>query len=616
MSRLHMVMHNYIKVIEYTFSESRDNCGIPQVSFRTRSGEHIADLYLGDHNIKCPPPGTSTSCEETMNLARDWLNTCLLSHELCSSSKHSEAKSTDFYPSRLVYVSNERNCRLLESESLPIPLEYLTLSHCWGQEKFFTLINSNLEDLKDDIPVGKLPSVFQDALSVTLRLGYNFIWIDSICIIQDSRQDWTVESTRMGSVYKNSTCTLAATGFPNGSYGLYSTRDPTLVWPFKLKVNPQNWNREMQQTDLVQYGYFPDIWQHEIERSPLYERGWVVQERVLSPRILHFTKTQIYWECSQNRCSEVYPSRIYTQSQIGASPMNPTAHIDCKTLSVSTGRWNHESHRETNPSIFQLGYMNAIVVAHSRSKLSYPSDKLISITGIVKELQTLFKDTATAGIFHKQLPLSLLWSVSCPTIRRPEYNAPTWSWTSMDGLIDPFLGTNLSGGLLDGMPYIQSIAHVKVQPPTRDATGMSNARLQVRGHIFRVKNIKQVMGMKMPKMGGSFERHDIGDHQSVQIFADTEEFFIIIEGNCLACLYFIPLCEIYSSIEYEIVGLITLRRDMLNGKIERLGLMSVILNSKGFPLFPGYSLTGAKNPWWNMVLEESEDSSMSRLEII
>jgi hypothetical protein len=82
----------------------------------------------------------------------------------------------------------------------------------------------------------KLPKAFENALSVTSRLEYDFIGIDSTRTIQDLKQHWTLELARMGSVYKNSTYTLAATEFPNGSNGLYSTREPTLVWPFKLKV--------------------------------------------------------------------------------------------------------------------------------------------------------------------------------------------------------------------------------------------------------------------------------------------------------------------------------------------------------------------------------------------
>ena len=310
-------------------------------------------------------------------------------------------------------------------------------------EKFFSLVSDNLDTLKDKLPMDRLSPVFQDAISVTLELGYNFLWIDSLCIIQDSIEDWNIESNRMGSIYKNSICTLAATGFPDGSNGLFASRDPALVLPFSVNVNWKGWTDPDHET-VELCGIFPNMWNEEIESSPLYQRAWVVQERVLSPRILHFTRSQIYWECCESRCSEVYPRGVFEKYRFGSMGGGQFVRFNCKMYSLVTGHPKHRHMAGSDHEAFHLGFLNAIIKAHSRSKLTFPSDKLVSLAGVMKELEVLFDDTFVAGMFRKYFPHSLLWTVNYPTIRRSEYAAPTWSWASVDGPINPWLGVTFN----------------------------------------------------------------------------------------------------------------------------------------------------------------------------
>lgn len=142
-------------------------------------------------------------------------------------------------PTRLVAVdrTGEKkglSVRLCNSDSLPRDTEYVSLSHCWGKVPFFTLTQDKLQRLEQSIPMQQLPMAFQDAIRITYDLGFRYIWIDSLCIIQDSRDDWHKESLAMGRVYLNSVLNLAATGYQNGQEGLLRFTEPREIMPPKI----------------------------------------------------------------------------------------------------------------------------------------------------------------------------------------------------------------------------------------------------------------------------------------------------------------------------------------------------------------------------------------------
>lgn len=145
------------------------------------------------------------------DFCRFWLHNCRTLHHKCS---HREQR-TPFRPSRLVLVQRNATdtitARVACTSISDAAVEYLTLSHCWGTTKFFTLVEQNLGQLQKDIVVGNSPKAFQDAFAVTLELGFSYIWIDSLCIVQDSQDDWLRESSQMGDIYKNCSCNIAAT---------------------------------------------------------------------------------------------------------------------------------------------------------------------------------------------------------------------------------------------------------------------------------------------------------------------------------------------------------------------------------------------------------------------
>lgn len=200
----------------------------------------------------------------------------------------------EFLPKRLISVGDPKRIVLRQSSEIEGYPRYATLSHCWGLAKFLTLTRSNFESWQVGIPLGDLSKTFCDAIATTRRLGLEYIWIDSLCIIQDDDNDWKSESVRMSEVYGRSALNIAATASPNGHGGLFYPRDalhcelllPTLG---RVKCAPR--------------GLYLQIFRD----MPLLQRGWTLQERLLPCRTVHFTNTEILWECHCTIACETYP---------------------------------------------------------------------------------------------------------------------------------------------------------------------------------------------------------------------------------------------------------------------------------------------------------------------
>ncbi|KAL9576181.1 MAG: hypothetical protein Q9212_007316 [Teloschistes hypoglaucus] len=163
-----------------------------------------------------------------------------------------------------------------------------------------------IEEFRRGIPLSGLLRTFQDAISVTRKLGIRFLWIDSLCIIQNSSADWEEESEKMRYVYGDAFVTLAATASQDSMGGLFYGRDPALASPVKLSPKWKGTSSE----DFVAIPQ--SLWVGAVSLAPLNQRAWALQERVLSPRVIHFGREQIYWECrSMDRC-EMFPNALPT----------------------------------------------------------------------------------------------------------------------------------------------------------------------------------------------------------------------------------------------------------------------------------------------------------------
>jgi hypothetical protein len=151
---------------------------------------------------------------------------CDFNHGTCNEEK----ARFPFYPTRLLELSDVRNTmefvRLIESGQETMTGAYTTLSHRWGAADFIQLKRKNFDAFCDAIAIKDLPKTFQDAIDVSRKLGINYLWIDSLCIMQDKGDlnDWFREAGLMHKVYSHSYCNLSATGGVDSSDGLYQPR--------------------------------------------------------------------------------------------------------------------------------------------------------------------------------------------------------------------------------------------------------------------------------------------------------------------------------------------------------------------------------------------------------
>ena len=177
----------------------------------------------------------------------------------------------------------------------------MALSHTWGKVKLTTLTASLF---KYKINYTNLPQTFKDAIVIARKFRQAFdvryIWIDILCIIQDSMADWAQEATKMGQIYKNAFCVLAATSGVDGNSGLFFDCNPLSLCPVSLNLKMEN---HAQKKFICENGRG---FETDIQESPLLRRARVVQERTMAKRVLHFTAHQLYWECVTMEASEAH----------------------------------------------------------------------------------------------------------------------------------------------------------------------------------------------------------------------------------------------------------------------------------------------------------------------
>ncbi|CZR53734.1 uncharacterized protein PAC_03614 [Phialocephala subalpina] len=297
-----------------------------------------------------------------------------------------------------------------------------------GNAKFLTLTKETSDMLISGIEVTVLPQTFQDAIQTASILGIVYLWIDSLCIFQDDPQDWLQESSLMGNVYQNGYCNIAATKSSNSHESFLAEKSPRTQAITPPCYIQSTWN------DATNSCWHIDIWPRSASSEkylsgPLLRRGWVVQERILSPRVLHFGSNQISWECYEHFACEAFPNGTHDFD------MHKKSKHDHPPLAACTEVWE------------LMQQWPAIVLAFCRCDLTMPKDKLVALSGIAKTIQGRFEGLGyLAGLWNHNLEDQLLWYMMAPAKTRAEpYRAPTWSWVSLDREIWPrFMSFNYS----------------------------------------------------------------------------------------------------------------------------------------------------------------------------
>ncbi|KAK5114698.1 hypothetical protein LTR62_002272 [Meristemomyces frigidus] len=317
-------------------------------------------------------------------------------------------------PTRLLEISGDSyETRLIE----PAPSstgKYIALSHCWGKMKLLRTLKDNFNDHLTSIPFSTLPLTFQHAVQVTALLGYRYLWIDSLCIKQDDREDWEVECSRMQDNYENAAVVIAGPGAASSAAGFYRPRVQPPLPPVRLAGNNSGGEIVLISLSAASSAHHQRRPPRE-KASPLHTRGWILQERLLAPRVLYIGTTQVYFECKQCLFFE--------------SSWRP---IDAgRTASEIDSKFVLDLHCNSDAERYYRWYR--VVRTFTACQLTHTSDTLPALSGLARRCAALLSDRYLAGLWEKDILHGLIWHLATPIAGRlPQYRAPSWSWASVD----------------------------------------------------------------------------------------------------------------------------------------------------------------------------------------
>ena len=466
-----------------------------------------------------------------------WLNFCSNNHQGCS-----RGNSAEWFPTRLLDLGDTPaspiNVRLVDGSVVEADEKYNTLSHRWWRADYFQLTKATSGELKDGIPVSVIPPVYRDAMTISKRLSIRYLWIDSLCIFQDvdDRSDWNREAGMMNMVYEHAYCNLAATGSERSSEGLVFDRKPEIVCHQEFDLTFELFSKSSEARRYAMLDKY--FWEKELIWRPLNRRGWVLQERLLARRVLHFGRNQLIWECPELTATEAYPRGVPSllfefDDGLNLKPLSLET-LEMGSQHSDTAKYPYGV---TKLEVYSRNLWLRIVETYSNCQLTNGDDKLIAIAGIAKRMRTYIKDDYVVGMWRQYLASELLWVVrDHRRTRAKQYRAPSFSWASIDGPILPSYPPN------QGMLFTVEDVHLDFQ--TNDDTGPVKS-----GHIILTGVLKELRLRRNPDAQASWIQEVNGRNvtkqlaageadESLEVYLDVDQpdFKAEIEQTSLYCM--------------------------------------------------------------------------------
>jgi hypothetical protein len=393
--------------------------------------------------------------------------------------------------------------KILFTNGLKAP--YIALSYCWGNPgNMVKTTATTLLAWQENLPWDILPILFKDVVQFTLQLGIRYLWIDSLCILQDDLQDWEQESANMASIYSNSYLTMAATRASNPHTSLFESRWTRYASPSeartevtgKLSVESVKVGCLHKEEIHVRphlylaHGRFVGIDNAEdhMEDSPLLARAWAFQERLLPVRTFHFHAEELVWECVSGvscECQELHDERF------GGRPEEQEGSAWLKQSIINS--------LEVYENPGELGYVWLDVVSEfSRLRLTKESDRMPAVSGIARRFYGTGLGRYVAGIWEADLARGLLYEREQVSgteraklqeaISSARESQPSWSWTSipMHGSSSISFNSVLCSGFIQDANF--KIISVSCLPASKNPfSWVSNAELKVCGSVLEAK---------------------------------------------------------------------------------------------------------------------------------
>ncbi|EDN95288.1 hypothetical protein SS1G_11165 [Sclerotinia sclerotiorum 1980 UF-70] len=410
------------------------------------------------------PISAQSDSADCYELAKQWLRVCSKDHHDCGPIKTR-------CPTRLINVGSADSNPFLDDNPDRGDCEWVALSYLWGGNGYLKLEEPTYQSLKSGIPVEDFPETLRDAVLTTREIGLKYVWIDALCIRQDSTDDWKAEAGRMRDVYAGATLTIVAANSNSTSAGIHFPRPENVCATAQCSLP---WDSETS----VSLRLVSHISRQDAKSSLWYTRGWTFQEGLLSPRVLSYGKDQMTWECAYhiedesgrvglldqkydskdllhklrkkqtNRMSRAMQSLTLQTYTFLSEVDNQRAKLGFPPQRISATGVNIQESWGMDPYL----RWSEMVEQFSIRNLTYKSDVLPALAGIAREFSTITKDTYLSGMWRSYILASLLWSrqalrrytrISGTKIdlefythidwkKRETYLAPSWSWASLN----------------------------------------------------------------------------------------------------------------------------------------------------------------------------------------
>jgi hypothetical protein len=309
---------------------------------------------------------------------------------------------------------------------------YATLSYCWGKEEFLTLKTNNHAQLAKGIDENTLPPTFRDALATARSSSIPYLWIDALCIIQNSDIDKANEIAKMAEIYSSSALTIVAASAGSVFEGFTHPREhEETLYNIPVRLRPGVFGTmSVNELDAVCYD----------ERSePISKRAWAMQEQVLSHRTLIFTSRTMMWNCHER--IENFGDSLYFPHNLGSGYNDNDEKYTLNLNSLVLDQKEACAHQDKALSCWMR-----LVTAYSLRVTSLERDVLNALSGIASlpSFHNALGPEYFAGLWNYNLAKQLTWRTAnaqsvldadqiCSYERPREYRAPSWSWASLKG---------------------------------------------------------------------------------------------------------------------------------------------------------------------------------------
>ncbi|CAN9480218.1 unnamed protein product [Alternaria alternata] len=397
--------------LRYSFFHGYSPAEVSSIRFLYPAISQAFEVYAADEatsNIFPVPPNLQPA---STSAAEDWLTSCVRLHEKCRRVENV------FVPPRLLRVTCAQDEVHLVSMDVTKPVPYAVLSYCWGGDQLSKTVKSNVEIVSRVIK--DLPQTIHDAILVTRQLKLEYLWVDSMCIIQDSAEDKDALIGQMHGIFACAEVTIAASKASRCTEGFLAPR--TNVPQFYVAVRDATKTNNAKPSRVI---LIPSSKRHV---EPLVTRAWTLQETLLSRRILSYENRQLRWYC-------------------GIHELHDGGYQDRDSFNWASFQTFEETAIDSSRRRFEANLISVkpttllwieLVKLYTMREMSEPSDKLIAISAVAQRFASHAEGRLglySAGIWAEQFE-QLLWATPQGKMaKRPvRYRAPSWSWAAIDG---------------------------------------------------------------------------------------------------------------------------------------------------------------------------------------